>query len=136
MIDKLYKKELVLLNRLLPKTTESSSFNIFEMLPEFNEGLTAFDKGYIFGVDATALRISNFLINKGLAEKVHPDKPAFERILQWTEKGVRFKKYKNYHLYKFMVDIRPETAKLFAWLLALAGVISLIFGIISFLAKR
>lgn len=94
MVDKLDKYEIRLLNRLLPKTTERGSFNIFEILPEFNAGLTAFDKGYIAGTDQTALRISNFLINKKIAEKIYPDKPAFDRILRWTEKGVRLKKYK------------------------------------------
>ena len=129
MVDRLSKYEIKLLNKVIFKTTESASFNIFDILKEISEQTSYFDKGHISYSEEDAIRITNFLLDKKLVNKVHPDNPSLERIIKWTEKGVRLKKYKNYYLYKFMTDQFPEISKISLWLGGIIGSIWIIIQI-------
>ena len=110
MVNKLSKYEVRILNRVIPHTTESSQFSIFEIVNRLNNGLSGFDKHYIQLPDKMALTLSNFLIDKGLADK------SFEQILVWTDNGKRLRKYGNYRLYKFMSDPLPEIIKVISFI--------------------
>lgn len=128
MVNRLTKYETKVLNRVINKTFENNDFNIFEIISDFNKSLSGFDKQYVWSPDQMAITICNFLIDKRLAEKAYPDKPAFERVLRWTDKGVRLKKYKNYQLYRFMVNILPEISRVTLWL---AGIIAALWYLIQ-----
>ena len=121
MVDKLTRYEIKILNRVIFKTYENTDFDIFQIVTDFNHMSSGFDKSYVPSPDIIAMRIGNFLIDKRLAEKVNPNHPAFERILRWTNKGVRLKKYGNYGRYNFMVEILPEISRLTIWLGGIIG---------------
>lgn len=130
MVDKLTKYETKILNRVISYTYENKDFDIFKIVSEFNKSLSGFDKQHIQNSTQVARTICNFLIDKRLAEKSYPDKPGFEKLLRWTDKGVRLKKYRTYQLYRFMVDILPEISKIIGFL---AAIIAVLWGFIQIL---
>lgn len=129
MVDKLTKYEVALLNKVIPKTTESASFNVFDILEQISRRDTIFDKGHYTYSDQDAERITNFLLDKKFVTQVHPNKLAFQQIVKWTDKGTQLRRRNNYYYYKIRDEIMPDTGKIFAWVAGLAGLIALLIGI-------
>lgn len=136
MVDKLTRYEVKLLNKVIPKTTESISFNVFDILKDLSEQTSYFDRGHYIYSDQDAERITNFLLDKKFVTKAYPNNLAFYRVIKWTtDKGIQLKKRNNYYVYKIRDEIMPDTGKVFIWVIGLGAVISLVYGMIIYFSR-